>query len=71
MLALSISMRLPTNTHRGQLNEAYIHGMNGVVEGVRLVRGASVNQPKKSVNNVIDTSGIGVPTGGMLLGKMQ
>jgi 17-hydroxy-3-oxo-4-pregnene-20-carboxyl-CoA lyase len=26
--------RLPTNTHGGQLGEAYLHGMNGVAEGV-------------------------------------
>ena len=36
--------RLPINTHGGQLGEAYIHGMNGIAEGVRQVRGTSVNQ---------------------------
>ena len=30
--------RLPINTHGGQLGEAYIHGMNGIAEGVRQVR---------------------------------
>ena len=35
---------LPINTHGGQLGEAYLHGMNGIAEGVRLVRGSSVNQ---------------------------
>ena len=60
--------RLPTNTHGGQLSEAYIHGVNGVVEATRLVRGESVNQPKKDVKNVLVTSGVGVPTGGALLG---
>src|SRR4029078_12714180 len=40
--------RLPTNTHGGQRTEAYNHGMNGVNEGVRLIRGTSVNQPKKN-----------------------
>jgi len=66
---LAIDGRLPTNTHGGQLSEAYIHGMNGVNEGVRLVRGTSVNQPKKNVDHVLVTSGVGVPTGGMVLGK--
>ncbi len=35
---------LPINTHGGQLGEAYIHGMNGIAEAVRQVRGTSVNQ---------------------------
>jgi acetyl-CoA acetyltransferase len=45
--ALRPDGRLPTNTHGGQLSEAYIHGMNGIVEGVKLVRGESLNQPKQ------------------------
>jgi acetyl-CoA acetyltransferase len=63
--------RLPINTNGGQLSEAYIHGMNGVNEGVRLVRGESVNQPDKDVNHVLVTSGVGVPTSAMVLGKMD
>ena len=35
---LEVGGRLPTNTHGGQLSEAYIHGMYGVNEGVRLIR---------------------------------
>lgn len=61
--------RLPCNTHGGQLSEAYIHGMNGILEAVRLVRGQSVNQPPKSIEHVVVTSGTGVPTGGAILGK--
>jgi acetyl-CoA acetyltransferase len=61
--------RLPTNTHGGQLSEAYIHGMNGVNEGVRLIRGTSTNQPEKN-DHVLVTAGVGVPTGGMVLGKL-
>lgn len=66
---LRLDGRLPMNTHGGQLSEAYIHGVNGIVEAARLVRGQSVNQPKKDINNVLVTSGVGVPTGGALLGK--
>jgi acetyl-CoA acetyltransferase len=69
--ALRKDGRLPCNTHGGQLSEAYIHGMNGVNEGVRLVRGTSGNQPEKDVKNVLVTSGVGVPTGGMLLGHLD
>ncbi len=41
--AMEIGGRLPINTHGGQLGEAYIHGMNGIADGVRQLRGTSVN----------------------------
>jgi len=59
--------RLPLNTHGGQLGEAYLHGMNGIAEAVRLVRGTSVNQPA-SAAHVLVTAGTGVPTSGLVLG---
>lgn len=65
--ALEIGGRLPINTHGGQLGEAYIHGMNGIAEGVRQIRGTSVNQVD-SVENVLVTAGTGVPTSGLILG---
>jgi len=58
---------LPINTHGGQLGEAYIHGMNGVAEAVRQVRGTAVNQVD-GVEHVVVTAGTGVPTSGLLLG---
>ena len=64
---LELDGRLPMNTHGGQLGEAYLHGMNGIAEAVRLVRGTSVNQPP-SVTSVVVTAGTGVPTSGLLLG---
>ncbi|HTW18443.1 MAG TPA: lipid-transfer protein [Nocardioides sp.] len=59
---------MPLNTHGGQLGEAYLHGMNGIAEAVRLVRGTSVNQPHE-VGNVVVTAGTGVPTSGLVLGS--
>ena len=63
---IEIGGRLPINTNGGQLGEAYIHGMNGVAEAVRQVRGTSVNQVE-NVENVLVTAGTGVPTSGMIL----
>lgn len=64
---LELDGALPLNTHGGQLGEAYLHGMNGIAEGVRLIRGTSVNQPGQ-VDDVVVTAGTGVPTSGLLLG---
>lgn len=66
--SLSVKGRLPNNTHGGLLSEAYIHGVNNVAEGVRLIRGSSCNQPE-GVEHVLVTSGVGVPTGALILGK--
>ena len=65
--AIEIGGRLPINTHGGQLGEAYIHGMNGIAEGVRQLRGTSVNQVA-DVEHVLVTAGTGVPTSGLILG---
>ncbi len=67
---LEVGGRLPTNTHGGQLSEAYVHGMNGVNEGVRVIRGTSVNQPQKN-DHVLVTGGVGVPTSAMIIGQME
>jgi acetyl-CoA acetyltransferase len=65
--AIEIGGRMPINTHGGQLGEAYIHGMNGIAEGVRQLRGTSVN-PVPDVEHVLVTAGTGVPTSGLILG---
>lgn len=65
---LMLGGKLPTNTHGGQLGEAYLHGMNGIAEGVRQIRGASVNQVE-DVHNVLVTAGTGVPTSGLILSQ--
>lgn len=64
---IEIDGHLPVNTHGGQLGEAYLHGMNGVAEAVRQVRGTAVNQVA-GVDHVLVTAGTGVPTSGLILG---
>jgi acetyl-CoA acetyltransferase len=64
---IEIGGALPLNTHGGQLGEAYLHGMNGIAEAVRLVRGTSCNQVP-DVEHVVVTAGTGVPTSGLVLG---
>jgi acetyl-CoA acetyltransferase len=64
---IEIGGGLPVNTHGGQLGEAYLHGMNGIAEGVRQIRGTSTNQVDE-VEHVLVTAGTGVPTSGLILG---
>jgi acetyl-CoA acetyltransferase len=66
--AIEMGGRLPINPHGGQLGEAYIHGMNGIAEGVRQMRGSAVNQVD-AVEHVLVTAGTGVPTSGLILGR--
>ena len=63
---LSLDGKLPMNPHGGLLGEAYIHGMNGITEAVRQVRGTAVNQVA-DVEHVLATAGTGVPTSGLIL----
>lgn len=64
---LEIGGVLPINMHGGQLGEAYIHGMNGIAEAVRQLRGDAVNQVA-SPKNILVTAGSGVPTSAAILG---
>jgi acetyl-CoA acetyltransferase len=59
---------LPTNTHGGSLSEAYIHGLNHVVEGVRALRGESTS-PVEGAQVCLVTSGACVPSSAVLLGR--
>ncbi len=63
---IELDGRLPVNPHGGQLGEAYIHGMNGIAEAVRQIRGTAANQ-LGGVANVLVTAGTGVPTSGLIL----
>ena len=64
---IEIGGKIPVNTHGGQVGEAYIHGMNGIAEGVRQLRGTAVNQVA-GANNVLVTAGLAVPTSAAILG---
>jgi 17-hydroxy-3-oxo-4-pregnene-20-carboxyl-CoA lyase len=57
---------LPVNPHGGQLGEAYLHGMNGITEAVRQLRGTAVNQVPDA-DRVLVTAGTGVPTSALIL----
>ena len=59
---------LPTNTHGGSLSEAYIHGLNHVVEGVRSLRGESTS-PVEGAEVCLVTSGACVPSSAVILGR--
>ena len=63
---LSIGGVLPINTNGGLLGEAYLHGMNGITESVRQIRGTACNQVPE-VEHILVTAGTGVPTSGLIL----
>jgi acetyl-CoA acetyltransferase len=56
------------NTSGGGLSEAYVHGFNLLVEGVRQVRGTSTTQAP-NVRHSLVTSGNVVPTGAIVFSK--
>jgi acetyl-CoA acetyltransferase len=57
---------LPVNTHGGSLSEAYVHGYNHILEGVRQIRGSSACQVD-GAELVLVTSSNTDPTGAVVL----
>jgi len=63
---IRIDGKIPCNTSGGLLSEAYLHGWNLVIEGVRQIRGTSHNQVKDVELSMV-TGGPGVPSSGIIL----
>ena len=59
---------IPVNTSGGGLSEAYVHGFNLLVEGVRQARGDAANQVD-GVEHSLVTSGNVVPTGAVMFAR--
>ncbi len=64
--AIELGGRLPVNTAGAGMSEAYVHGFNLVLEGVRQIRGTSTAQVVGADVSLV-TSGEGVPTSALVL----
>jgi acetyl-CoA acetyltransferase len=53
---IEVGGKIPVNPNGGLLGEAYIHGMNNILEGVRQVRGTAANQVE-GVEHVLVSAG--------------
>ena len=65
---LELNGQWPMTTHGGHLGDGYLHGFSHIVEGVRQLRGTAVNQVAGAKTCLV-TSGVGVPTSGIILSK--
>jgi acetyl-CoA acetyltransferase len=65
---IELGGRLPVNTSGGGMSEAYVHGFNLILEGVRQIRGTSTAQVEGADVSLV-TSGEGVPTSALIFTK--
>ena len=61
---IGLEGQIPVNPHGGLLGEAYIHGVNNILEGVRQIRGQAVNQIANAEHALVAGG-----RGGMILGR--
>jgi acetyl-CoA acetyltransferase/uncharacterized OB-fold protein len=60
---IEIGGRIPVNTHGGLLGEAYIHGVNNILEAVRQLRGTACNQVPGAEHVLVSAGPSGVILG--------
>lgn len=63
--------RMPLNTSGGNLAEAYIHGFNLAIEGVRQLRGSSVNQVPDCHLALVSGGPLTTPVSSLVLGTEE
>ena len=61
---IDLDGQIPVNPHGGLLGEAYIHGMNNILEAVKQLRGTATNQVAGAEHGLVANG-----RGGMVLGQ--
>ena len=63
---IALGGSLPINTHGGHFGEGYLHGMNGLLEGVRQLRGTAVNAVSDA-RSILMVSAAGTPSSAVVI----